>query len=440
MSTARYAEYARQLSLLAADVRRGAWAPLTDDVHQALNGQAATKLRALVPRQVRREHGAFFTAGGARSAFEAMIDSDASSSPSSMWDPSCGAGDLLLAAARALPLASTPTRTIAAWSRLVRGNDLHERFVEVARLRLTLAALERHRQAGDMRAVSDVVAHHAFSSVGQGDGLLALDGSRAFEGRILLNPPFGPTSVGAECAWSSGKTSTAAIFAARAVECLADGGRLSAILPDVLRSGSRYASWRTYLDEKLLIDSVLPHGLFDEHTDVDVFLLQGRRLQPGEHRKTQWWQESASGTTVGEVFDVRVGSVVDNRDPHEGTYVPFLTARGLPPHGVTGLPERQRHFAGTLLKPPFVVIRRTSRPGPGPGGGTRGMGVLVTGDALVAVDNHLITVRPLDGQEETCQELLDCLARPAVSTWLDERIRCRHLTVGVVRTIPWQSD
>lgn len=61
----------------------------------------------------------------------------------------------------------------------------------------------------------------------------------------------------------------------------------------------------------------------------------------------------------------------------------------------------------------------------------------MTGVQPLAVDNHLITAKPQNGGEVECKRLLEVLESPEVSRWLDERIRCRHLTVGVVRSLPW---
>jgi hypothetical protein len=132
--------------------------------------------------------------------------------------------------------------------------------------------------------------------------------------------------------------------------------------------------------------------------------------------------------------------VVDNRDPHEGRLRPYLTAYDLPATSEMSSPSRSRLFGGSTVEPPFVALRRTSRPGPGVGGRTRAAGVLVRGNRAVAVDNHVITIRPLDGTEEKCERLLRVLDSPEVDKWLDERIRCRHLTVGVVRAIPWPGS
>jgi len=56
----------------------------------------------------------------------------------------------------------------------------------------------------------------------------------------------------------------------------------------------------------------------------------------------------------------------------------------------------------------------------------------------VAVDNHLIVVSPHDGSRATCDSLLPVLRHPDTSEWLNDRIRCRHLTTGSVGGIPWR--
>jgi hypothetical protein len=204
-----------------------------------------------------------------------------------------------------------------------------------------------------------------------------------------------------------------------------------------LRSGSRYRAWRGETESLLDIEDVIPMGRFDRHTDVDVFLLSGTRRRAGAPTTgpAGWWQELDADVRLDEIFDIRVGPVVDNRDPHDGPLVPFLTARSMLTEGVMGEPVQRRAFAGRLLKPPFVAVRRTSRPGDSPA--SRARGVLVTGVNPIAVDNHVITLKPLSGSERECAEVLDVLASERIACWLDNRIRCRHLTVGVLRSLPW---
>ncbi|MGO4456836.1 hypothetical protein AB4039_05830 [Streptomyces sp. M-16] len=443
MSIAAYSTYARQLESLVTDVALGRWRRVADDVQHALNGQASAQLRRIVSRADRRTTGSFFTTGGVRQSYEELLARGTAPGGSTMiWDPTCGAGDLLIAGTSQFPIGATPAETLTLWNRRVRGHDLHDPFVAVARMRLVLAVLERHRAVGSDALLVERRWRTAFPRVQVGDGLQALRAAaegRGFGGRLLLNPPYGMDAALPGCTWSTGRTSLAATFTAQASAAMAPGGRLFAVLPDVLRSGSRYQSWRGQLAEHLKMEEIRPHGLFDNHTDVDVFLLSAVRRRGGHSGAVAWWPPSAVSTdsVIGDHFRVGVGPVVDNRDPHDGPEVPYLTAKELPGQGETGLPLRRRLFGGRLFEPPFVVMRRTSRPGQGAKGGARGTGVLIQGDRPVAVDNHLIVAEPLRGGVASCRELLEVLDGPKVVHWLDERIRCRHLTVTVVRSLPW---
>jgi hypothetical protein len=62
--------------------------------------------------------------------------------------------------------------------------------------------------------------------------------------------------------------------------------------------------------------------------------------------------------------------------------------------------------------------------------------VTVDGPKPLAVENHLLVLRPLDGRVETCQELAAWLAEDEVQSVLDARIRCRHLTTAALREVP----
>ncbi len=438
LGSSAYDQYAEDLSTVAASVATSPWEQIEAKVHTALNGQASGMLRALVPLEFRRSQGAFFTSGAIRDRFSAHLAQTVDIARREMyWDPTCGAGDLLLAASDSLPLGKTLSETLKSWGRRLCGHDTQASFVRVARLRLFLAAAARHRARGDVVRMTPQAGIRYFARVQVGDGLAALRESDPFRGHLLLNPPFGAVHVDNSCDWSTGMTSQAAIFFLAAAERLARGHLITAILPDVLRSGTRYEGWRNRVSSLLGISAVAIHGQFDDYADVDVFLLQGSRRQSvtSDESGPLWWRVLRAEFCVGDVFDVRVGPVVDNRDPCEGPEVPFLTARVMPVEGEMQEPQRRRRYNGRLLTPPFVAVRRTSRPTLN--NGPRIRGVLVTGTRPVAIDNHLITLKPKGGGIEQCITLLEILESSDVTVWLDERIRCRHMTVGVVRSIPW---
>jgi hypothetical protein len=444
MSSSDYGQYGHDLALLVLGVAHGSWSQVQDDVSAALDGQASDMLRTLVPREIRRRQGAFFTSGPLRTKFAAMLsafDMPDVDPDRSYWDPACGAGDLLLAASDQLPLSGTLAETLRCWGDRLRGHDTQTSFVEVARLRLIIAAVARHRSHGDDVTVSAEMAARSFPGLQVGDGLDALYNERAFKGHLILNPPFGSVAADTGCDWSTGMTSQAAIFLLAAATVLAKNGQITAILPDVLRSGSRYAAWRSRVNALLSVAEIATHGQFDDYADVDVFLLQGSSIQGAESiHSSRWWTELVAENRIGDYFEVRVGPVVDNRDPCEGPEAPFLTARGMPPAGEIDLPERTRRFSGNLISPPFVAIRRTSRPGPVKSGISRASGVIVLGSKPVAVDNHLITLKPRRGGLAKCRDLIEVLDSNEVRQWLDQRIRCRHMTVGVIRSLPWRQD
>ncbi|MEU6252247.1 N-6 DNA methylase [Streptomyces sp. NPDC047043] len=432
-----YGEYTTHLRELTADVTSG-----RPDLHHRLlasvDGEASEQLRRLVPLDYRRQVGAFFTPAPLKQRVSDLLKSRATSER--YLDPTCGSGDLLLAASHALPIRESLKATLEEWTYRLHGWDINSEFVEAARHRLFIAALLRHGyQRLNKFPVADTSTY--FTNVVVRDGLEALKEREAFTGHIVLNPPFNVVSSPLSRPWTARPTSAAALFTYQAANHLADGSYLTAILPDVLRSGSRYSSWRTQVDSILRRSSLDTYGQFDEHADVDVFLLDAKiaRQKPLEI-SSEWWETTGhaeiSSQSVNDFFSVRVGTVVDNRDPLDGPEYPFARARDLPASGEISTPARRRRFSRRVFEPPFVLVRRTSRPSTSQHQ-SRLSGVLVTGERAVAVDNHLIVASPRDGSLKSCQTLLEVLSSRSTSDWLDNRIRCRHLTVGAVREIPW---
>jgi hypothetical protein len=166
--------------------------------------------------------------------------------------------------------------------------------------------------------------------------------------------------------------------------------------------------------------------------DVDVFLLH---LKVGRSDSVPSWGTplAEQGKVVRDLFHVTVGPVVDYRDPHDGKSYPFVTSRGLPRWvTVNELPQR-RSFAGRAIDPPFVVVRRTSRPGDE----HRAVATIIDTPEVAAVENHMLVLRPHDGTKALCERLVDVLRMAETKVWLDSRIRCRHLTVSALAELPW---
>jgi len=194
------------------------------------------------------------------------------------------------------------------------------------------------------------------------------------------------------------------------------------------------------------VDKIIPWGIFDQQTDVHVFILYATKLAEASTRnplsapigitsRHEGAREPgmAESATVSSYFDISVGAVVPHRHPEIGPVRPFATARELPAWQAVSEVLTMRRFTGRCETPPFVAVRRTSRPGQSP----RARATLINGEDEVAVDNHLIIARPLDGTNQKCIELLQLLQDPATTAWLDDRYRCRHLPVEAIGKLPW---
>jgi hypothetical protein len=108
-------------------------------VNAALDGEASRECRQLVDLKYLRRDGVFFTSSELRSfALSCLLSSIDESSV--LYDPACGAGDLLLGGVDHLPLGRTLGETLGKWSRMVCGRDIHPQFVRACRQRLVLAA------------------------------------------------------------------------------------------------------------------------------------------------------------------------------------------------------------------------------------------------------------------------------------------------------------
>lgn len=387
----------------------------------ALDGEAGRLLRSAVSLARRRDTGCFFTSGELAGR---LLAKENVTRWAAIADPACGAGDLLLEVARRLPLREDVESTLSAWGEVLVGRDLDPALVRTTRLRLALLASARLKQR---TSLDEDRVKVLLPEIAPGDGQeLALRDPVL----LLLNPPFG--TVEQDTGWGQGRLGRAAVFSAAVGEQLPPGSRLLAILPDVLRSGSNYRRWRQHMASLMAIDGVELHGQFDAWTDVDVFLLRAMRQAAEQGAR---WPERVEhdGRRLGDLVHVSVGTVVPHRDPHRGAWSPYIEARDLPLGGRFDADgARRRRHPGRRFEPPFVAVRRTSRPGQDQ---PRALGVLIEGSRPVLVENHLLVCRPAD-TSVSCEALLQLLADSATTAWLDQRIRCRHLTVCALRELP----
>jgi hypothetical protein len=213
-----------------------------------------------------------------------------------------------------------------------------------------------------------------------------------------------------DCQWAAGKIQIAGWFLEKLLRTAPEGQHVVAVLPDVLRSGTRYRKWRDMLSRLCVSIDIELAGRFDTNTDVDVFILYA----------------------VADFFDVHVGSVVPHRDSLEGPSYPYIHARIAPAWQTIDHVSEERPYRGTVFPPPFVVVHRTSSPSDK----NRCVATIVNEKREVAVENHLLVLLPHDKSLQSCKHLLEVLKSPQSSEWLNERIRCRHLTVEALRELP----
>ncbi|RQP25746.1 Eco57I restriction-modification methylase domain-containing protein [Piscinibacter terrae] len=414
-----YGDFVKQLEL---SIRGHATA---NQAEHFLNGAAADEVHKKIPRAIRSSDGIFFSgrelAAEAATLVQKKIDTGAK-----IFDPSCGAGDLLLAAARLLPLQGNLIATLKNWGERIGGTDLHQSFVDAAKLRLVLLAKERH---GLLDEVTNLDRKNIFPFIQKQNYLTNPEVSNGFE-CLLTNPPFGHRRAPSDCSWSSGRTQLAALFIEKIVQNSSEGQIIVAILPDVLRGGSRYGRWRNWVMQNMAITHTNIYGRFEKRTDVDVFLC---RLERKKFLNTQALPapSKSSGQTIGDFFEVRVGPLVPHRHPQKGPWWPYLTVGNAPANSETTISKRRR-FSGTVIKPPFVAIRRTSNPADS----HRIIYTVISGNTEVAVENHLLVAIPRSKDIEDCRKLAKLLLSENSKSFVNSKLRCRHLTTGVVSAIP----
>lgn len=423
-----FAEYVDKIDQLAKPSTTVSTVEWRSELTQCLDGGPKQILRMLGDQAERRQQGAYFT--GAKLAARVANVATKNVHPSTcFYDPACGAGDLMLAIANRLPVAATFQQTLDEWGKRLAGQDISAEFVRLAKARLTLFAAKRCRLHPPLEPnpISD-----PFPLIVEGDSLCEENFTLKTD-VVVMNPPFAYGNAPEGCEWASGRINLAALFLARYLCNSAAKTRIVAILPDVLRSGSRYVAWRDMTRDYGLIHTERSLGVFDQWTDVDVYLLH--IIRGSDSPKTCQHGLSTFENTrgVGKRFHVHVGPVVPHRHPNQGPMVPYLHARSIPPWAECSEVQESRQFNGRLFHPPFVTIRRTSRPD----AGKRAVATVVLDKRAVAVENHLVVCVPKDGRLDTCRELVRRLRSPKTDVWLNRNLRCRHLTTRLLSQMPW---
>ena len=396
-----------------------------EEIECATNGEAKEQLCLNVPLLKRKQDGVFFTSSENAELAASFLKSTIQKG-GTIIDPACGAGDLLLACAKHLPVKPSLRRTLRAWNCQLSGSDIHKQFVDATRARLGLKCLEQTGACVRLEIENDkLFSNISVASIfDQASVFASVDG-------VIMNPPFTMVEKPKDQCWGSGKMNASAVFALHALQNMKANAKLVAILPDVLRSGTSYEKWRKEVCKFGVVDKVLTLDQFDSSTDVHTFILAMTKTA-SPTKSSRFFSAQKSKITIEDGFDVSVGAVVDYRSPKFGPWVQYITAKGLPKWTKISGGFTKRRFKGTTVKAPFVVIRRTSRPEDR----DRAVATIINGTDLYAVENHLIVVKPKAGGVAVCERLLRVLNQRSTTEYLNSAIRCRHLTVLAVKTIP----
>ncbi|WP_072057701.1 N-6 DNA methylase [Enterobacter asburiae] len=372
-----------------------------------------------------RDAGSFFTglklATKALESFPCEIQSD-----SVILDPTCGAGNLLVLCSRKLSISPTLTETLLQWDKQLKGYDIYEHFIEGAKLRLIIEALNR----GAVKDCEIDFAINLLSNIKIKDALQVSEEDLFGVSHVIMNPPFTIAPSPEKHYWKKGKVNSAGIFFDKYLRLLPLGCSISAILPDVLRSGSRYADFRDFVENNIYGNCHI-WGRFNAKTDVDVFILSGK-INRNKEGCIPWSPNLGNYNKLSSDYDVRVGPLVAYRDPEEGELHPFFHPKNCPAWEIINESSEHRKFKGALITPPFVVVKRTSSPTDK----FRASATIINLNMPVAVENHMIIIKPKDSTLKACEKLLTILHSSSTNDFLNKRIRTRHLTVGVIKEIP----
>ncbi len=424
----RFISYARQVEELG---RRNSTAHHDRTTAFVCDDELLDSLCQELPTEERRSKGLYFTPTELASW---MLESASVAAPEALrssvyLDPSCGVGNLLLAV-----------------SRRVSSTSHEAPYLCGVEIDPTLARITRGRMRLQRQTVQRFGLAWGGSAISAGDGLANRRWpSRKNSVTIIMNPPYDRVRLSKARPWAGGRITKAALFVDHYLGLATPGDWMILLLPEVLRSGSRYSEWRTTITDRANIRLIAPGPQFSEDADIHVFLLvlhvsKNGATRSGSDEAQDRWSSMVprSGTSVSDSFEVRIGSVVDYRSKHDGQWCPYATTATIPARREIFSESigKKRRFKGTLFTPPFVVLRRTSRPG----GKKRMSPSLIRGHRPVAVENHLIVLTPRTGGLRRCRQLLKLLQTPSISEWMNARLRCRHLTVKAVQEIPWLGD
>lgn len=385
-------------------------------------------LREYLSLEEMREAGSFFTGQNLATKLVKSFN-EAITLDSVVLDPTCGAGNLLIECSRMLGVQSNLSCTLRSWGKVLQGYDIHSSFVEATKLRLVIEALNR----GVKKDCSIDQALSYLAHIRVKDTLLVCADELIEVTHVVLNPPFSSWASPRVHYWKNGKINAAGLIMDHYLRNLPKGCLISAILPDVLRSGSRYENFRQYCSSQFKAECSI-WGRFNRKTDVDVFLLIGK-LKSHEDNISIQWQENIRDHNgiLSDYFDVSVGPLVAYRDPLIGNEYAYFHSKNTNAWVISNTVTEKRNFKGRVIQPPCVLVKRTSSPSDK----YRATATIIDLQEPIAVENHLMVIKPKNNSLQDCKKLMKILQSKETNEFLNKAIRLRHLTVQVLKNIPY---
>ncbi|MGO9568592.1 MAG: N-6 DNA methylase [Desulfomonilaceae bacterium] len=184
---ARFSEYTREVQSFLCRLSGLEIQEVNDQISsQILNGETSSALQRLVPVEIRKRAGLFFTNNTLAKKIADILRPELQGG-AKLLDPACGAGNLLIACARHLPTGHNLDQTLTLWSKLIRGYDFHIEFIRTAQLRLLLLALSLHLD--ETTSACNLKPDQIFTGLRVKDTFA--QSSLDQDACIVINPPFG---------------------------------------------------------------------------------------------------------------------------------------------------------------------------------------------------------------------------------------------------------
>lgn len=394
-----------------------------------LSGDDFSSFDKLIPMNEAKAMGVYFTPSKLASEMASDLNKLKKLKKNSVIiDPTCGCGALLLAVAEYLPLGEDLVDTLTIWGKILHGIDLNDSFIDITKI---IIINEARKKTMDLQYYDLFYLKSLLPNIVQGDFFEKTELLKKAT-HIISNPPYHKIKLDSKRnSVYGGSVNIAAIITYEMLTKL-NKAAFNILLPEVLRVGTRYEKWRSSISS-FCSAKVIVHGDFGPSADVDVFSLQGNILL--KKNEITWKKTKARINTVKDNFLVHVGCFVPHRDLQEGDYACYIHARNIKDFSIVEHVTEKIKTKKKLVKPPFVVIKRTSSPSDK----KRARAAIINTKSPVLVENHLITLSPINGELEECKNLLKVLFSEEIDCFLNENIRCRHLTVGIIKDIPYSK-